>query len=72
MPAGYLLLVNYRFVPLTLLAVGMVAARPLAGAHMWPQSIAELLLSVAFLLALADSERPRNAVQVCAEPDLIY
>jgi hypothetical protein len=49
-PAGYLLVVNARFAPLAVIAVGMVFARPLAGAHTWLQSVAGLLLSVVFLL----------------------
>jgi hypothetical protein len=49
-PAGYLLLVNARFAPLAVIAVGMVFARPLAGAHTWLQSIAGLLLSLVVLL----------------------
>lgn len=48
-PAGYLGLVDTRFAPLTLVALGMVFARPLAGAHTWPQSVAGLLLGVAFV-----------------------
>ncbi|QLD86875.1 hypothetical protein HWV23_14455 [Natronomonas halophila] len=51
-PAGYLLFVNVRFVPVAVIAVGMVFARPLAGAHTWLQSVAGLLLSVVFLLGL--------------------
>lgn len=51
-PAGYLLLVDDRFAPLFLVAVGMVFARPLAGAHTWLQSIGGLVLSLAFLIAL--------------------
>lgn len=51
-PAGYLLGVNARFAPVAVVAVGMVAARPLAGAHTWLQSIAGLLLSVVVLIGL--------------------
>ncbi|WP_336134718.1 hypothetical protein [Natronomonas amylolytica] len=51
-PAGYLLVVNARFAPVAVVAVGMVVARPLAGAHTWLQSIAGLLLSVVVLVGL--------------------
>jgi hypothetical protein len=51
-PAGYLLVVDARFAPVAVVAVGMVAARPLAGAHTWLQSIAGLLLSVVVLVGL--------------------
>lgn len=50
-PAGYLVLVDRRFVPLGLVALGMVLARPLAGAHTWAQSVGGLLLGVAVLWA---------------------
>jgi hypothetical protein len=50
-PAGYVSLMNRRFAPLTLVGVGMVGARPLAGAHTWLQSIAGFVLSVVILLA---------------------
>ncbi|MFC7018756.1 hypothetical protein ACFQHP_03435 [Halomicroarcula sp. GCM10025743] len=50
-PAGYLGLVDWRFAPLSALALGMVVARPLAGAHTWLQSIGGLLLGVVFLWA---------------------
>jgi hypothetical protein len=49
-PSGYLLLVNTRFASLAVIAVGMVFARPLAGAHTWLQSIAGLLLSAVVLI----------------------
>lgn len=45
-PAGYLQAVDVRFTPLSVVAVGMVAARPLAGAHTWLQSVAGLALGV--------------------------
>jgi len=50
-PAGYLLSVDRRFAPLAAIAVGMVFARPWAGAHTWPQSIAGLLLGIGFVAA---------------------
>lgn len=50
-PAGYLGSLDRRFVPLAVVAAGMVVARPLAGAHTWPQSIAGLLLGVAAVAA---------------------
>jgi hypothetical protein len=58
-PAGYLLAVDRRFAPLGAVAVGMVFARPLAGAHTWLQSIAGLLLGVTFVGAYLwyDGER---------------
>jgi len=46
-PAGYLQAVNARFAPLSVVAVGMVAAWPLAGVHTWLQSVAGLALGVA-------------------------
>ncbi len=52
-PAGYLSLVDRRFVPLIVVALGMVVARPLAEAHTWLQSIGGLVLALAFLLALS-------------------
>ncbi|WP_436930601.1 hypothetical protein [Halosimplex halobium] len=52
-PAGYLSLVDQRFVPLVVVALGMVVARPLAEAHTWLQSIGGLALALAFLLALS-------------------
>jgi hypothetical protein len=58
--AGYLLLVNLRFAPLAFVAVGMVFARPLAGAHTWLQSIVGLLLSVAFLLGVVQFRALQN------------
>ncbi|WP_336135379.1 hypothetical protein [Natronomonas amylolytica] len=51
-PAGYLLVVDTRFTPVAFIAVGMVVARPLAGAHTWLQSIVGLLLSVVVLVGL--------------------
>lgn len=51
-PAGYLVLVDQRFAPLVIVAVGMVAARPLAGAHTWLQSVGGLALGILFLGAL--------------------
>ena len=60
-PAGYLTAVESRFAPLTVVATGMVFARPLAGAHTWPQSVGGLLLGVACLGALRlmlSSQRP--------------
>jgi len=57
-PAGYLLLVDRRFVPLSIVALGMVVARPLADAHTWLQSIGGLALALAFLIALAQVASP--------------
>jgi hypothetical protein len=51
-PAGYLSVVDTRFAPVAVVAVGMVAARPLAGAHTWPESVAGLLLSIVVLIGL--------------------
>lgn len=48
-PAGYLALVDRRFLPLVVIAVGMVIARPLAGAHTWLQSVGGLTLGAIFL-----------------------
>ncbi|QIO24696.1 hypothetical protein [Haloarcula sp. JP-L23] len=59
-PAGYLLFVDRRFVPLLAVAVGMVFARPLAGAHTWLQSVGGVALSVALLLAVSRLESSAN------------
>ncbi|WP_277555846.1 hypothetical protein [Halobaculum limi] len=48
-PAGYLGLVDRRFFPLVVIALGMVAARPLAGAHTWLESVGGLVLGVLFV-----------------------
>lgn len=48
-PAGYLTLVDRRFIPFPLIALGMVVSRPLAGAHTWLQSIGGLLVAVIFV-----------------------
>mgnify|MGYP000660489515 CR=1 FL=1 len=61
-PAGYLTAVESRFVPLALVAAGMVPARPLAGAHTWPEAIGGLLLGVVFLAVfLRLWSRPRGS-----------
>lgn len=57
-PGGYLFLVTVRFVPFVLVGLGMVVARPLAGAHTWPESIGGLALSVAALLVLVRYRSP--------------
>jgi len=44
-PAGYLAVVDRRFVPVLVVPVGMVFARPLAGAHTWPESIGGFVLA---------------------------
>lgn len=51
-PAGVLIAADRRFVPLALVPLGRVFARPLAGAYTWPEAIAGILLGVAVLLAL--------------------
>ncbi|WP_277540180.1 hypothetical protein [Haloarcula laminariae] len=61
-PAGYLVRVDRRFAPLALVALGMVFARPLAGAHTWPQSVAGLVLGVAFVAASHRYDSQRSAV----------
>jgi len=38
-PAGYLVTLDGRFTPFTIVAAGMVVACPLVGAHIWLQSI---------------------------------
>lgn len=48
-PAGYLQAADVRFTPLSVVAVGMMFARPLAGAHTWLQSVAGLALGLAFV-----------------------
>lgn len=52
-PAGFLTLVDRRAAPLALVALGMVVARPLAGAHTWGESLGGLALGVAALAAYA-------------------
>ncbi|QZY00928.1 hypothetical protein [Halobaculum rubrum] len=52
-PAGFLALVDRRAAPLALVALGMVVARPLAGAHTWGESLGGLALGVAALAAYA-------------------
>ncbi|QZP36337.1 hypothetical protein [Halobaculum magnesiiphilum] len=52
-PAGFLTLVDRRAAPLALVALGMVVARPIAGAHTWAESIGGLVLGVAALAAYA-------------------
>lgn len=52
-PAGFLALVDRRAAPLVLVALGMVVARPLAGAHTWGESLGGLALGVAALAAYA-------------------
>lgn len=49
-PAGYLALVDRRFVALLVVPLGMVASRPLAGAHTWAESVAGLALGAVVLL----------------------
>jgi hypothetical protein len=51
-PAGYLTVTDRRFAPLAAVALAMVAARPLAGAHTWAQSVGGLALGAACLVAL--------------------
>lgn len=48
-PAGFLAAVDRRFFPLLIVPVGMVFARPLAGAHTWLQSIGGVVLGGAAL-----------------------
>ncbi|WP_254280316.1 hypothetical protein [Haloarcula marina] len=60
-PAGYLLFVDTRFVPLFVIALGMVLARPLAGAHTWLQSVGGLALALVFLAAYRYRARDRLA-----------
>ena len=51
-PAGYLVAADRRFAPLFAIAVLMVLARPLAGAHTWLQSVGGLVLAATFLSGL--------------------
>lgn len=50
-PAGTLAAVDRRFTLLLFVPAGMVVARPLAGAHTWPQSLGGLVLGLLALLA---------------------
>lgn len=67
-PAGYLSMVDRRFAPLVLVALGMVLARPLAGAHTWLQSVGGLVLSLAFLVALSRLRTPGARRRVESPP----
>ncbi|PAU85173.1 hypothetical protein CK500_00440 [Halorubrum salipaludis] len=51
-PAGYLFAVDRRFAPLFAAGLGMIAVRPLAGAHTWGESVGAAFLAGAFLVAL--------------------
>lgn len=57
-PAGALAWVDRRFVAIVAVPAGMVFARPLAGAHTWPQSIAGLALGVLALVVYDRVGRP--------------
>ncbi|MFC6728481.1 hypothetical protein ACFQDG_07495 [Natronoarchaeum mannanilyticum] len=52
-PAGYLAFLDRRFAPALVVALGMVVARPLAGAHTWPESIGGLVLAGLVLAGFA-------------------
>lgn len=54
-PAGALVVLDRRFAVLAVVPLGMVLARPLAGVHTWPQSIAGLGLGVVAVVAFARS-----------------
>ena len=56
-PAGHLTLTDRRFAPLLVVPAGMVASRPLAGAHTWAQSVGGLVLAAVVLLALRRRRR---------------
>jgi len=56
-PAGHLAIVERRFAPVFLVPLGMVFARPLAGAHTWLQSVGGFVLGGAFLVGLLVFER---------------
>lgn len=45
-PAASLTVIDRRFGPLLVIALGMVIARPLAGAHTWAQSVGGLALGL--------------------------
>lgn len=51
--AGYLSVVERRFGPLLIVPVGMVASRPLVGAHTWLQSVTGFVVAALFVLGLA-------------------
>jgi len=59
-PAGYLLAVDRRFAPFLVAALGMIPARPLAGAHTWGESVGAALLAGAFLVALLRFSPPAS------------
>jgi len=44
-PAGYLGFLDRSFAPVLVVPLGMVVARPLAGAHTWPESIGGFVLA---------------------------
>jgi hypothetical protein len=56
-PGGYLAWVDRRFAPFALVPVGMVAARPLAGAHTWAQAVAGFALASLLLVGLIVARR---------------
>jgi len=56
-PAGHLATVERRFAPFFAVPLGMVFARPLAGAHTWLQSVGGFVLGGAFLVGLVVLER---------------
>ncbi|USZ67360.1 hypothetical protein NGM10_11525 [Halorussus salilacus] len=51
-PAGYLAVADRRFAPVLAVPVGMVAARPLAGAHTWLESVGGFALAAVFVAAV--------------------
>lgn len=56
-PAGVLVLVASRFLPLLLIAIGMVPARPLSGAHTWPEAIGGVVLAAVVLAVFVSRVR---------------
>lgn len=52
-PAGALAWLDSRFAVLAAVPTGMVVARPLAGVHTWPQSLAGLALGAVAVFAFA-------------------
>lgn len=69
-PAGALAWVDRRFAVLAAVPAGMVLARPLAGVHTWPQSIAGLALGMLALVVYDRIGRPgwRSVRYVTPQP----
>jgi membrane-associated phospholipid phosphatase len=59
-PAGYLWVLDRRFVPLLVIPLGMVVSRPLVGAHTWLQSVAGLAVAGLVVAAFVRRRSPAD------------